>query len=309
MQWFYAVKGQQQGPVEWEALVSLVREGKVSPSDLVWNSTMGNQWAKASTIPGLFAADTGPLTVPPSPAEWSQGSRFRSQVHNRDLMASARLALVGKWGVGVGALLVYILVTMGLSVLAALIPILGQIVVLVVSGALILGWYGFFLTLSRRQAAGISLIFEGFKQFGTAFLAYLLMGLLVFAWALPGFVMLIITVVTGIRHGVVGSGSIFMLVVLTMAACIPACVAQFRYSMTYFVINDTPGIGALEAIRHSTTLMVGNKWKLLCLQFRFLGWIVLCVLTLGIGFLWLAPYMMTSLACFYDDVRKGQIND
>lgn len=308
MQWYYAVKGQQQGPVEWETLILLAREGRVNPYDLVWNSTMGNQWAKASTIPGLFAPEAESPSTPPSATEWGQDTRFMSQVHNRDLMAAARLALAGKWGVGVGGFLVYLLVTIALGVLSALIPILGQIVVFVVTGALMLGWYGFFLTLSRRQDAGIGLLFEGFKQFGTAFLAYLLMGLLVFAWALPGIVMLIVTAVATIRHGGPGVGPIFLLVALSFAAFIPAVVAQLRYSMTYFVINDTPGMGALDAIRHSTRLMAGSKWKLFCLQFRFIGWALLCLLSLGIGFLWLTPYIMTSMACFYDDVRKGQIN-
>ena len=54
MQWYYAVKGQQQGPVEQDELFSLARDGKLKGSDLVWNSTMGNQWVKASTISGLF---------------------------------------------------------------------------------------------------------------------------------------------------------------------------------------------------------------------------------------------------------------
>jgi uncharacterized membrane protein len=316
MQWYYAVKGQQQGPVEWDALVALARDGKITPSDLVWNSTLGSQWAKASTIPGLFATETVFPATPPSAAEWTQDARFKSSVHNRDLMGAARSALAGRWGTGVGGFLVYLLVTIALSVLAALIPVLGQIAVFVVTGALMLGWYLFFLTIARRQEAEIGLLFEGFKQFGTALLAYFLMGLLVFAWALPGIVMVIVTVVAGvfhgapgfvgIRHGVPGSaGILILLVAASLAAFIPAVVAQYRYSLTYFVINDTPGMGALEAIRHSTRLMSGNKWKLLCLQFRFLGWALLCLLSLGIGFLWLTPYMMTSLACFYEDVRKG----
>ena len=40
MQWYYAVKGQQQGPIEQDELFSLAREGKLTGNDLVWNSTM-----------------------------------------------------------------------------------------------------------------------------------------------------------------------------------------------------------------------------------------------------------------------------
>lgn len=50
-------------------------------------------------------------------------------------------------------------------------------------------------------------------------------------------------------------------------------------------------------------MMKGNKWKLFCLGWRFFGWMLLCMLTLGIGFLWLVPYIKVSFAQFYDDIK------
>jgi len=305
MQWYYAVNGQQQGPVEWETLVSLAREGKVKPSDLVWNSTMGSEWTKASTVSGLFDAAAS-MSSPG--AGWSSRTTFKGSTHNRDLMGSGRLALDGQWGLAVGANVVYLLIAIALGI----IPMLGPLINFVISGPLALGWYLFFLVLSRRQPAGIGMIFDGFKQFGTAFLATLLMGLLILAWLLPS---LVVVIVAGIVMGIVGLkhiftggapevGKLLLLIPLFVAAFIPAMIAQLRYSMTYFVINDIPGIGPLEAIRQSTRMMSGNKWKLFCLQWRFFGWTLLCILTFGIGLLWLLPYMMTSMACFYDDLKK-----
>ena len=49
--------------------------------------------------------------------------------------------------------------------------------------------------------------------------------------------------------------------------------------------------------------MDGRKAKLFCLVLRFLGWELLCILTLFIGFLWLVPYMNTTFARFYDDIQ------
>ena len=103
-------------------------------------------------------------------------------------------------------------------------------------------------------------------------------------------------------------GTMVILVPLAILALIPAMIAQFRYSMTYFVINATPGIGPMDAIRRSSQIMRGNKWKLFCLQCRFIGWSFLCLFTLGIGFLWLTPYMMTSQAAFYEELTRGHID-
>jgi uncharacterized membrane protein len=55
-------------------------------------------------------------------------------------------------------------------------------------------------------------------------------------------------------------------------------------------------------------MMYGFKWKYFCLALRFLGWAILCLFTLGIGFLWLIPYMQVSFANFYDDVKANQAN-
>ena len=63
----------------------------------------------------------------------------------------------------------------------------------------------------------------------------------------------------------------------------------------------------MDAIDKSKKMMDGYKWKYFCLVLRFLGWALLCILTLGIGFLWLIPYMQVSMAKFYDDVKANTL--
>jgi uncharacterized membrane protein len=38
----------------------------------------------------------------------------------------------------------------------------------------------------------------------------------------------------------------------------------------------------------------------------FIGWALLCILSLGIGFLWLIPYVNVSLAKFYQDIKGDE---
>ena len=51
--------------------------------------------------------------------------------------------------------------------------------------------------------------------------------------------------------------------------------------------------------------MNGKKWKLFCLHFSFIGWAILSVLTFGIGFLFLMPYMQASITAFYEDAYNS----
>ena len=59
---------------------------------------------------------------------------------------------------------------------------------------------------------------------------------------------------------------------------------------------------AREAIAASKEMMRGNRWRLFCLGFSFIGWSLLCALTLGIGTLWLRPYEEAAHAAFYREV-------
>ena len=50
--------------------------------------------------------------------------------------------------------------------------------------------------------------------------------------------------------------------------------------------------------------MKGNRWRFFWLGFSFIGWAFLCAFTLGIGMLWLLPYMMISMIVFYEELAK-----
>ena len=54
--------------------------------------------------------------------------------------------------------------------------------------------------------------------------------------------------------------------------------------------------------------MQGNKWRLFCLELSFIGWGLLCALTLGIGSLWLRPYEEVARASFYRQICYERSN-
>lgn len=83
---------------------------------------------------------------------------------------------------------------------------------------------------------------------------------------------------------------------------IPGIIAAYRYAMTGYILAENPEMSAGEAIDRSKELMKGNKWRLFCLQLSFIGWNILCAFTLGIGNLWLMPYMEAAAAAFYRDI-------
>ena len=66
----------------------------------------------------------------------------------------------------------------------------------------------------------------------------------------------------------------------------------------------------MDAIRESKRLMRGNKWRLFCLQFSFIGWDLLGAMTMGIAYLWVNPYRAAAEMAFYMDVTgRGQLRN
>jgi uncharacterized membrane protein len=55
-------------------------------------------------------------------------------------------------------------------------------------------------------------------------------------------------------------------------------------------------------------MMKGNKWKLFCLDLSFLGWALLCFVTMGIASLWINPYTEASRAAFYREVSEQKFS-
>jgi uncharacterized membrane protein len=189
---------------------------------------------------------------------------------NKELMAEARESLSGNWGLAIATFLVYGIIISIFQV----IPTVGSVLALFIAGPMLVGVSMFSLSLSRGESARLEQIFEGFKNYGTVLGAYLLMVLFIFLW---------------------------MLLLI-----IPGIIAAIAYSQTFYILAEDDTIGSMDALKKSKEMMDGYKWKYFCLGLRFIGWALLCILTLGIGFLWLSPYIQVSYAKFYEDVKNNQ---
>lgn len=78
--------------------------------------------------------------------------------------------------------------------------------------------------------------------------------------------------------------------------------------MTSYILAENPEMTARDAIRKSKEMMQGNRTRLFCLGFSFIGWSIFSIMTLGIGNLWLMPYMYAAEAAFYRDLKKEKDN-
>ena len=96
------------------------------------------------------------------------------------------------------------------------------------------------------------------------------------------------------------------LVLWTILFILPGIIKSYEYSIIPYILADDPEISSKDAFKKAKQLMKGNKWRLFKLEFSFIGWFILCVLTLGIGTLFLIPYINAANAEFYVELKNKQ---
>lgn len=193
-----------------------------------------------------------------------------------------------------------------------LIGLLWLVMVLIIGGATTLGYAKYNLNLVDDKDSQFSDLFSQYNRLGTGFGLQFFRGLFVSLW--------------------------------TLLFIIPGIIAQYRYSMAAFILAENPGMTAREAITESKKLMVGNKWRKFCLEFSFMGWVLLASFGLWIAMmfsvlpmivsgstaavttstiilivvtiifavlmqLFLTPYMTASSAVFYREIKDRKYSD
>ena len=158
-----------------------------------------------------------------------------------------------------------------MSLLTSLVGSIGYgVAAIVVVGPLTMGFYISIIRNYHYQKVEVANLFDGFKNFVTNMVLGLLQAVYTLLWSL--------------------------------LLIIPGIVKSYAYSMAYFVSLDNPELNADQCITKSKELMYGHKWKLFCLDLSYIGWMILCVLTLGILAFWVSPRMYTARYAFYCDL-------
>ena len=200
---------------------------------------------------------------------------------NSEIRAVAREELKGNWTNPVLATLIYVAIISGISTITNTGTILNYPSV---KFSLMGGLLNFFVQIPLALAFAVALLlfirgdkqnvinnmFKIFANYGRTLSVSLLTAIFTFLW--------------------------------TLLLIIPGIIKGYAYAMTYYIAQDNPELGADECINKSMALMNGHKMDLFLLDLSFIGWLLLSVLSCGIGLLWVMPYIQTSHAIFYQEL-------
>lgn len=230
-----------------------------------------------------------------------------------DFRKEAREKLSGKWGKAACITLAYVFIFAVLGIIEglfsdtieALISIFATIIEVPLALGLIISLVKLF---NNEDVKAFDFLSSGFNNFGKSW------GI---TWniALKMIFPILLTIVAYIVlvYGIFSysssilslenssSGGIWVLVgfILLIVSLIWNITKSYYYQLSYIVSAEKPELSSKEAVEESEKLMAGKRGKLFCLQLSFIGWAILAIFTLGIGYLWLAPYIQFANIAFY----------
>lgn len=234
-----------------------------------------------------------------------------------ELKALAKEHMFGRYGTAIGATLTISMITgfitffstiylNTMTLTGVILNYLISFVISVLTGVFHSGQNYFFLKISCGRPVTVSDVFYGFKMFpDKAVTMQLFLSICIYLGLLPATVcnyllvlypqnavLILVASLALILYGVIG------------------VVVSLNYAQSFFLLHDFPNYSAKELLSTSRKLMKGNKGRFFYLLVSFLPLMLLGLLSCGIAYLWLIPYMNATEAEFFLDlVRTKKVSD
>lgn len=216
---------------------------------------------------------------------------------NKELRLMARIKLKGNWKEAILACLIVVAISIVMNSIISrggnenwVLSCLTSLITI----PLTLGLAIFFLKFVRNEQPQIKNVFDGFKVYLKCIGLNIMVAIFTSLWSILFIGLTIVAFLTG---------SIFLIIASTVLLFLVLFIIGTRYSQVNYILSDNNDIGILEIIRESKEMMKGNTVKLILLYLSFLGWAILGIITLFIGYIWLIPYVNTTMALFYEEIN------
>ncbi|MCM1048644.1 MAG: DUF975 family protein [Clostridiales bacterium] len=241
-------------------------------------------------------------------------NRYKS---NEELKAAAKDRLFGKYGVAIGASIVIGSINLFVSNFSTVFINMNTIygialdfvisfVISVLSGILTSGLIYLFLKISCKQPVSVGDIFYGFKMFpDKAVLIQLYMSAWTYAAMIPYLIFLYLVIIYP-ENAVI---SLFYYLSLLLYYVVYVMILLI-YSQSFYLLHDFPEYSVSKILSTSRKLMKGNKFRLFYFMVSFFPLLLLGLLSCGIAYFWIVPYVYAANTEFFLDlVKKNQVPD
>lgn len=312
----YKIIGADQkeyGPVSAELIRQWIREGRAGTQTSVL-AEGATDWQPLGTLPE-FADDLAAKTATPPVAEFSAPAGLPDDLFSRDYNLDIGACISRGWnqlstkfGIVFGGCAIYLLIQMGMSVLAniPLIGILISIASLIVTGPLTGGAYYLLLKCIRGQPAEVGDVFAGFRlAFGHLLAGYLVPAIFTGLAAIPGAAVLIYSIVSMVQQNEADALNLVLASVGAVVALIPVTYLSVSWMFTLPLVVDK-GVDFWTAMGASRRMVGKHFWLVLGLVI-VIGFINMAgILACCVGVFFSIPLVFSALMYAYETIFSAQ---
>ena len=226
-------------------------------------------------------------------------------INNSQLKELSKNQLNGNWKLPIINTLIYLLISIVISFVEGIVYSGTLVGVLTIISFMIGVWstvgipkfYLEFIKDNRKVQLTDALV--SLQILGKSLLYNIIIGIITF---------IILIIAIGITvFSIDNTGILFFIrFIISMSIYVGFIILAIGWSQAPYIIVEN-NIGVIESMKISMKMMKGYKLKYFTLGLSFIGWAILSILTLGIGFLWLIPYINLTLANFYKDICEDFI--
>lgn len=243
------------------------------------------------------------------------------------LKLAARRCLLGKYGTCALLMLVFYLVSFVIQIpyqiinlVSSFLMVADMLVASILCNTLLFVYYILMCLMTYTLSAGMTRYFYRMVvgetcQIGDLF--YFVTGRIMKTWGLNalfllmGFGPLFAAVLLGLGslalHGVDLISFTAVIIIYSISiliATVITCAAYLNYGLVYYIYNENPEMKVMQIYKESARLMKGNKARSFRLGLSFLGVGLLGIMSAGIGFIWIFPYLCCTSVYFYIDIKN-----
>ncbi len=184
------------------------------------------------------------------------------------------MQIKGKIGILFLITLIIGAITFAVTAVLSRIPYVGTLLASLLIAPFSVSTVHVYQAVCRYEMPEVKDVFYGFEDYWSAFKVNFFTGLFTFLWSL-----------------------LFI---------IPGIIKTLSYSMSFYILEENRGMGALECIDRSKAMMNGHKMEFFVFGLSFLGWILLGCITFGIAYIWVIPYLNAATTNFYNNLKASE---
>lgn len=194
----------------------------------------------------------------------------------KQIKLDVRAFLVGKWWpVFLAALLVSLAISFATGLITVIVPFFAFIAG-IAALPLMVSLMGYFLKFARGENPQLG---DAFNCFNDRYFPYLGAMAWQMLWTWLWWLLLIV----------------------------PGIIKGIAYSFTSYIIFENPNLGAQRALKLSMALTDGHKGEIFVLYLSFIWWFLLGMVTFGIAYIYILPYMATTYSVYYEKLKEMAI--